>query len=63
MSPVVLLMVCYLFISEKGYRGVRLDVVSLKSKKKYKELQLPINGYNKSHGDKYLEWNFGSKCY
>lgn len=31
--------------------------------KKYKELQLQINGYNKSRGDKYLEENFGSKYY
>lgn len=31
--------------------------------KKYKELQLPINGYNKFRGDKYLEENFASKYY
>lgn len=31
--------------------------------KKYNELQLPISGYNKSRGDKYLEENFGSIYY
>ena len=31
--------------------------------KKYNELQLPISGYNKSRGDKYLEENYGSIYY
>lgn len=31
--------------------------------KRYKDLQLPGNGYNKSAGDKYLEEQFGKKYY
>lgn len=31
--------------------------------KRYKDLQLPVNGYNKSAGDKYLEEQFGKKYY
>lgn len=31
--------------------------------KRYKDLQLPGNGYNKSVGDKYLEEQFGKKYY